>query len=64
MSSLYMLVIGIAILLGRLRNKNCSFPFIRGSWTGIDIVIADRLFGQIIDMKLIQKNSVGQHRVF
>lgn len=61
MSSLYMLVIGMVILL----SADYAIKTVRSRLLGVaglesDIVIADRLFGQIIDMKHdTKKGSVG-----
>ena len=61
MSSLYMLVIGMVILL----SADYAIKTVRSRLLGLaglesDIVIADRLFGQIIDMKHdTKKGSVG-----
>jgi ATP-binding cassette subfamily C protein LapB len=61
MSSLYMLVLGMVVLL----SADYAIKTVRSRLLGIagiesDIVIADRLFGQIIDMKHdTKKGSVG-----
>ena len=61
MSSLYMLVIGMIILL----SADYAIKTLRSRLLGVagiesDIVIADRLFGQIIDLKHdTKKGSVG-----
>ena len=61
LSSLYMLVIGMVVLL----SADYAIKTVRSRLLGIagiesDIVIADRLFGQVIDMKHdTKKGSVG-----